>query len=340
LKKPGVQFGKKKIRWDDLNNRVKKVLEAKYQFGVAGWTPINTENIADDLNRESPKIRRRVAEEAITLVKYDDKAAFPLLTGQHNRVAYIGLGINKDNAFARRMRADYNADVFYFDYTQDTLRINSLVYLLESRYDAIVIGVHQIRRFPAGNFGLSEASVKLVNSINKKLRSTIFVFGNPYAIKNFCQQENIIACYEDDQIIQETAADMLNGLIVTKGKLPVTVCPELVAGAGIQSGLLPASDQIAGIHVSSLAVIDSIANDAIRQHATPGCVVLVAKDGKIAYYKSFGYYTYDSTEKVTNESIYDLASVTKICATTLSVMKLYDQGKLDWTKHWEIISPW
>jgi len=323
---------KKKIRWDDINNRVRKVLEAKYQFGVAGWTPINTENIAADLNRESPYIRRKVAEEAITLVKYDDKAAFPLLAGQHNRVAYIGLGINKDNAFARRMRSDYNADVFYFDYTQDTLRINSLIYLLESKYDAVVIGVHQLRRFPAGNFGLSEASVKLVNSINKKLRSTIFVFGNPYAIKNFCQQENIIACYEDEQIIQETAADMLNGRLVTKGKLPVTVCPELNAGTGIQSGLLPASDQIIGIHVASLSVIDSIANDAIKQHATPGCVVLVAKDGKIAYYKSFGYYTYDSTEKVTNESIYDLASVTKICATTLSVMKLYDQGKLDLDK--------
>jgi beta-N-acetylhexosaminidase len=331
---------KKRIRWEDINQRVKKVLEAKYKFGVAKWQPIDTTNIAADLNRESPAIRRRVAEEAITLVKYDDNAAFPLPVGQKNRIAYVALGINKDNSFARRMRSDYNADVFYFDYTQDSLRINSLVYLLETRYDAVVIGVHQLRRFPAGNFGLSEAAVKLVNSINKKVRSTIFVFGNPYAIKNFCQVENIIACYEDESIIQETAADMLNGHIGTKGRLPVTVCPELPAGTGIQGGLLQVSDQIMGIQVASLGVIDSIANDAIRQHATPGCVVLVAKDGKIAYYKGFGYYTYDSTEKVTDETIYDLASVTKICATTLCVMKLYDQGKLNLDKTLGDYLPW
>ena len=331
---------KKRLRWDDLNQRVKKVLEAKYQFGAAQWQPIDTTNIADDLNRESATIRRRVAEEAITLVKYDDKAAFPLPPGQQNRIAYVGLGINKDNAFAKRMRRDYNADVFYFDYSQDSLRINSLAYLLETRYDAVVIGVHAMRRFPAGNFGISDAAVKLVNALQNKVRSSLFVFGNPYVIKNFCNEKNIIACYEDESIIQETAADMLNGLVVTRGKLPVTVCPQLVAGTGIQGRLLTASDKIIGLHIASLNVIDSIANDAIRQHATPGCVVLVAKDGKIAYYKSFGYYTYDSTEKVTDESIYDLASVTKICATTLSVMKLYDQGKLNLDKTLGDYLPW
>jgi CubicO group peptidase (beta-lactamase class C family) len=77
-----------------------------------------------------------------------------------------------------------------------------------------------------------------------------------------------------------------------------------------------------------LKSIDTIAGDAINQHAAPGMVVLVAKDGKIAYHKAHGYYTYDSTEKVSPESIFDLASVTKICATTLSIMKLYDEGKL------------
>ncbi len=331
---------KKRLRRDDLNQRVRKVLEAKYRFGVAKWQPVDTAHIADDLNRESAAIRRRVAEEAITLVKYDDKPAFPLPAGQQNRIAYVGLGINKDNAFAKRMRRDYNADVFYFDYSQDSARINSLVYLLESRYDAVVIGMHAMRRFPAGNFGVSDAAVKLVKAIQKKVHSSLFVFGNPYVIRNFCEERNIIACYEDESIIQETAADILNGLVVTRGRLPVTVCPELPAGTGIQGDLLPVSDKIIGFHVASLNIIDSIANDAIRQHATPGCVVLVAKDGKIAYYKSFGYYTYDSTEKVNEESIYDLASVTKICATTLSVMKLYDQGKLDLDKTLGDYLPW
>jgi CubicO group peptidase (beta-lactamase class C family) len=68
--------------------------------------------------------------------------------------------------------------------------------------------------------------------------------------------------------------------------------------------------------------------------------VLVAKDGKIVYDKSFGYLTYEKKELVYPETIYDLASVTKICATTMSVMKLYDEGKLDIQKTLGDYLPW
>jgi CubicO group peptidase (beta-lactamase class C family) len=158
------------------------------------------------------------------------------------------------------------------------------------------------------------------------------VFGNPYAAKYVSDARNLVVCYEDDPIVHEVAADMLNGHMVMKGSLPVTVTPEFTAGKGIQRSILPVADEIAGLDISALNAIDSIANDAIRQRATPGIVVLVAKDGKIAYYKGFGHYTYDSTERVSTEGIYDMASVTKIAATTVSVMRLYDQGKLDLDK--------
>ena len=86
--------------------------------------------------------------------------------------------------------------------------------------------------------------------------------------------------------------------------------------------------ELIGIDTKKLSVIDSLANNAILNHATPGCVVLVVKDARIVYYKAFGYTTYDSTEATNLESIYDMASVTKVCATTISVMRLYDQGNL------------
>jgi beta-N-acetylhexosaminidase len=84
-----------------------------------------------------------------------------------------------------------------------------------------------------------------------------------------------------------------------------------------------------GLDPVKLNAIDSIATDAIEKGATPGCVILIAKDGKVAYNKAFGYFNYDKKETVTTESIYDLASVTKICATTISIMKLYDEGKIN-----------
>ena len=86
--------------------------------------------------------------------------------------------------------------------------------------------------------------------------------------------------------------------------------------------------------------IDSIVTDAIRQQAIPGAVVLVAKDGKIVFERAYGYLTYDSSEPVYEETIYDLASVTKIMATTVSVMKLYDEGKLDLQKTLGDYLPW
>lgn len=84
----------------------------------------------------------------------------------------------------------------------------------------------------------------------------------------------------------------------------------------------------AGINTNDLTGIDNIAAEAILNQATPGCVVLVAKDGKVIFNKAYGYHTYDKTlpDKLTD--IFDLASMTKTSATTMEAMQLYDQGRL------------
>jgi beta-N-acetylhexosaminidase len=92
--------------------------------------------------------------------------------------------------------------------------------------------------------------------------------------------------------------------------------------------------------IVELSRIDSIANQAIVSGATPGCVVLVVKDEHIAYFKSFGHLSYDQREPALTTSVYDMASVTKICATTLSIMKLYEQGKIDLNQSLGTYLPW
>jgi len=84
-----------------------------------------------------------------------------------------------------------------------------------------------------------------------------------------------------------------------------------------------------GINANNLTEIDKIANEAITNQATPGCVVLVAKDGKVIFNKAYGYHTYDKTipDKLTD--IFDLASVTKISATTVESMRLTEEGRLN-----------
>jgi len=91
---------------------------------------------------------------------------------------------------------------------------------------------------------------------------------------------------------------------------------------------------------AKLQLIDSIANNAIQKGATPGCVVLVARNGKVGFYKAYGKMNYDSDEHVTISTVYDMASVTKTSATTLAVMKLYEDGKLDLDKTLGDYLPW
>ncbi|MFI2742008.1 serine hydrolase domain-containing protein [Zhouia sp. PK063] len=74
--------------------------------------------------------------------------------------------------------------------------------------------------------------------------------------------------------------------------------------------------------------VDSIMSLAIRSHAFPGAQLLVAKNGKVIFHKSYGFQTYDSLIKVENDDLYDLASVTKIAASLPAIMKLVDEGKI------------
>ena len=78
----------------------------------------------------------------------------------------------------------------------------------------------------------------------------------------------------------------------------------------------------------------------LSQKAFPGCVVLAAYKGEIVYHKAFGNYKYEQSPAMSPESIFDLASVTKISATTVSVMKLYEEGKLDLKKTIGDYLPW
>lgn len=92
--------------------------------------------------------------------------------------------------------------------------------------------------------------------------------------------------------------------------------------------------------MDGLQQIDIVANDAIRNGAAPGISVLVLHRGKIIFEKQYGYYDFSQTKRVSAGSIFDLASVTKVAATTLSIMRLFEQGKLSLTDTLGKFIPW
>ena len=338
IKKIKEAIAKNKISWKAIEMHCKKVLMAKYRYGLALLQPINTENLTADLNKDIPAMRKLVAENAITLIANQDKAFFPLdeTENNHGEMAYVGIGINIDNAFSQRMRSDYKAGIYYFEPgKKNTDSINALLDSIVLCHQKVVIGIHNINRAPANNFGLSNEAVAFINTLQQKARSITFLFGNAYAAKNWCFAKNMVVCYEDDSIVQNTAIDMLQGKLPYKGTLPVTVCENLPFGYGLVSSghnLQLTDPRQAGMDAAKLAGIDSIVTDAISKKAMPGCVVLVAKNGKIALEKAYGNYSYEKNEPVSIASVYDLASLTKILSTTLAVMKLYEEGRIDLKK--------
>jgi beta-N-acetylhexosaminidase len=341
LEKIKIAIRDKRLHWKDIDARVKRVLAAKYAYGLAEWKPVNVTRLTADVNAGVSEMRREVAKNALTLLQNQDSAIFPLLPKK--RIAYVGMGLTAENAFSRRMRDDYAADIYLFDYNLDSVKAAAALELLSNRYDAVVIGLHNYARYPARNFLISNPAAWLLGRLQEREKCVTMVFGNPYAIRNSCQAKVLVACYEDDTVTQQCAADLLNGKFTARGHLPVSVCPQYLAGSGIMGPYraLPAADPLTlGMDTMQLNKIDAICEEAIGKQAAPGCVVLVAKDGKVVYEKAFGYMTYDRKEPVYTETMYDMASCTKICATTMAVMKLYDEGRLDLQKTLGDYLPW
>ena len=75
--------------------------------------------------------------------------------------------------------------------------------------------------------------------------------------------------------------------------------------------------------------VDSLVRYGIQNKSFPGAQVLIFKNDSIILNKSYGYQTYDSLSPITNNNLYDLASVTKVLASTLAFMKLYEMYNID-----------
>lgn len=328
-------INEKRLNWDELNVKVKKVLAAKYQLGLNQAKKIETIGLVADLNANTDIIREEVARKSLTALSKSDQVPLPLK--KKSRIAYVAMGINDPNQITASLKNDYEADIFFINYKDAVSKMDSVERLIrQGNYNITIMGFHNYSLRPTDNFNISNASLDLYKKLNNE-KTLILLFGNVLAAKNFCDAKNLVSCYQDDNITQMATVHFLEGNIKTTGKLPVSVC-NFKFGDGLAiGGKLNRFIQMR----DKLNQVDSIVYDAIAQKAFPGCVVFAAYKGDIIYHKAFGHFEYDEkSNPVSIESIFDLASVTKISATTVSVMKLYEQGKLDLNKTLGDYLPW
>ena len=107
--------------------------------------------------------------------------------------------------------------------------------------------------------------------------------------------------------------------------------PAVCVASGVQDPLEPAAkttplQQTSDVRLSG---VDAIIRQAITDGNIPGAVLVVGHDGKVIYRKAFGERSLEPKhEPMTLETIFDLASLTKVIATTTAVMQLMEQGKV------------
>ena len=316
-----------------INQKVRKILLAKYWVGLNKYQPIKTEGIDADINSEQAKfLKYKLVENAITVVK-DSDLIVPILNLQ-KRIAHVGIGSSKATVFSSTLDKYTQIDHFFIPKDESLATFNRTLAKLKS-YHLVIVDVQDMSRFAAKNFGITENSKTFLYQLNKQNKTILTVFGTPYSLKYFQDFKNVIVGYNEEEEAESITAQIIFGARGADGFLPVTV-GKFHYGDGVctNSNMRLKYGRPIEVNMNSktLSKIDAIVQKSIDDRIFPGCQILVAKDGNVIYEKAFGYHTYATDLPTKTTDLFDIASVTKVTATLPMFMKMQEQGKIDVNK--------
>ena len=317
---------------EQVATSVKKILRYKHRLGLTSPQRINPINLRKELNsKEAMTLKKRLTENAMTLVR-NEKDLLPLRDLGNKKIASLSLGSRSKTNFQKRLDLYGRIAHFHSEKEPSSYGKKQLLTQLKN-HSTVIISLHDMSNSASKNFGLSKTQIDLVNELNALTKVVLVVFGNPYSLKHFDNIECVLEAYDEDVITQDVAAQALFGTFSINGRLPITASAKSKFNGGVSTSSLFRmgydSPESVGLNSIVLQKIDVLAQEAIEGKSTPGCVVLVAKDGKIVYNKSFGHHTYNKKRATKTDDIFDLASVTKILSSTLAIMKLQEQGLIN-----------
>ncbi len=319
----------KKVTKKDLENRVKKILGAKHWAGLHEYKPVILNGLSEDLHSEEAiALNYQLFQEAITIPK-DEKNLIPL--DRIKNIASVEIGVMSKTVFQEHLALHVKVD--NYNYAKNKA-ISSTVINQLAKYETVIIGVHNTRGY--GSFGITNYTKDFVKMLSKKTNVILVLYANVYALKYFQNQTQVICAYQDNDYANRAAAQALLGLVKVNGKLPVTV-GKYKLGDGednqpIQAQISFVNPRQKGFDATMLNRIDTIVTNAIANKAMPGAQVLVMRGDDIVYAKAFGYQDYKKTLPIDLNTIYDLASITKVAAPTQLLMYYAGKGLIDLDK--------
>jgi CubicO group peptidase (beta-lactamase class C family) len=237
--------------------------------------------------------------------------------------------VHFNNAFSNTFDSIANKYWQVTSFNEDTTQTVSQIHLLHDKlklFDHIIITLSSA----------TDLNLSLRNFISEleKSRKIIVVLSGPAGNLihlESCKGPVIWSEYENEESASLTA-QLIFGGISSSNRLSNHYSKKFRKGNGFKIEKLRLGygmPESVNLNTEFVDQIDSLITEGIRAHAAPAVVILLAKDGKVIYNKAFGSHTYQGPETTSINDIFDMASVTKVTATTPVIMQLYEKKQID-----------
>ncbi len=333
-----------------INSSVRRILLAKERLGLDRESRVSVDDAGSVVATPSHwAIARTVARNAVTLLK-NQGDILPLHSADQ-RILSLVLTDREDSRSEVERQESFAFDEptgAYFtqmlrrSFSVETLRLSS-----SSSPDDIEKALSAVRRSSitiistffgvfssSGTVGVPSRLDPVVRRLNEATTPIILVtFGDPWVVNAWTSPRAVICAYSDAEPMAQAVAACITGDAPFRGRLPVAISPEYPLNFGIvQGGAWGSRDDTVttAIRSKGFSSVDSLMNAGVLDSVFPGGQLVVMKSDTVVFHKCYGRFTYDPRSPAVDDStMYDLASLTKVIATTTSVMRLSDRGMID-----------
>ncbi|MGF1671814.1 MAG: glycoside hydrolase family 3 N-terminal domain-containing protein [Balneolaceae bacterium] len=318
-----------------IDRSVRMMLELKKKNHLFESSETDITKLGYSINTpEYQAIAGRIARESVTLVN-NNHEILPIREIDFPSVTVISVADDRSGSagtfFAREIRKYHSSVSFHIlDQRTGSEEITKMIDSAETA-DLVIIGSFIAVRSGHEIQLPSEHQSVLRQVTTQHNPSVLIAFGNPYVIRDIPDSEVQIMAWSGSNEQVRNTVPALFGASEIQGKLPISIPGMYDFAHGMylnQTALRFDIPESAGMSTDSLLLVDDLMHNAIRDSVFPGGVVAAIKDGSLVWNQGYGYHDYTNTRKVKETDVYDLASLTKVLSTTLSVMKLIDEGKL------------
>lgn len=331
-----------------IDRSVRRLLEAKAALGLNRNRYVDLYRLPVLVGAPGHgEIARRAAERSITAVR-DRTGLLPLPERRALVVAYRPQNdLFAGRAFARGLRdAGYDIRTIELGAQADSEQLGRLT---EAAADAEIVIFAPFVRVGAyrGRISVDPGVTAAIEEIAGEKPVMVVSFGSPYVIAEFTAASAFVLAWGPTELMETAAARALTGQSPIGGHLPTPVPPLFEIGEGITvdtgrwrlpvnplirpgaaRGTLPDPVDV-GMAAGLEARVDSLLEASLDDGAAPGASVVIGRHGRIVLSKGYGTLDTATADVVTDSTLYDLASLTKVIATTTAVMILVDEGRID-----------